>query len=268
MTAVIVTAALVPLMKEPSPRAEMVSQMVTGETGSVLEDRDAWLHLRRDQDGYAGWVHRGYVRAVSEAQALAWRNRAEFLAEGAELESLDGTRVSLPLLARVAAANDEWELSSGVRGRLVAGSVHPADALHRSALATRTIDWARGRFAGTSYLWGGVTPWGVDCSGLVQTTYAARGHRLPRDAHDQANHGIPVATDAVEPGDLLFFSESGSRITHVALAGDDDNLVHATLACGGFIVESWKPGTRAARLRDQLAAIRRIGDQPGVQSAT
>jgi cell wall-associated NlpC family hydrolase len=67
-----------------------------------------------------------------------------------------------------------------------------------------------------------------------------------------------VATDAAEPGDLLFFSESGPRITHVAFAGDDDTLVHSTLSCGGFLVESWKPGSRAAHLREQLVAIRRI----------
>jgi hypothetical protein len=61
-------------------------------------------------------------------------------------------------------------------------------------------------------------------------------------------------------GDLLFFSENGTRITHVAFAGEDDTLVHSTLACGGFTIESWKPGSRAALLREQLVAVRRIRD--------
>ena len=259
MTEAIVTSALAPLMKEPSPRAELVSQMVTGETCQVVEERRPWSKVRRALDGYEGWIHEGYLKLVSTDEGSSWRERATFLAEGAEVEDRDGRRVHLPLLARVAGCGDEWELASGARGRAVAGSIYPADALARSAGSCRSIDWVQRRFAGTAYLWGGITPWGVDCSGLVQTTFVARGQVLPRDSHDQATQGTEIAPDAIAPGDLLFFSEKGGRITHVAFAGDDDTLVHATLACGGFVVESWRPGTRAAHLREQLVTIRRIG---------
>lgn len=258
MTEAIVTSALAPLMKEPSPRAELVSQMLTGETGTIMEDRQPWFRIRRAFDGYEGWINGGYLRLASQSDADSWRQRAGFRAEAAELEDLAGRRLQLPLLARLAPVNDEWELASGVRGRVVSGSVHPADALARSARTARPIDWVRARFTGAAYLWGGITPWGVDCSGLIQTVFAARGAVLPRDSNEQARLGVPVASDALEPGDLLFFGESGSRITHVAFAGDDDTLVHSTLSCGGFIVESWKPGSRAARLREQLVAIRRL----------
>jgi cell wall-associated NlpC family hydrolase len=258
VTEAIVTSALAPMMREPSPRAELVSQMVTGETATIVADQQPWLRLKRAFDGYEGWVNQGYLKVISAAESGTWRQRSSFLAEAAELEDLEGRRIHLPLLARVAPCQDEWELSSGVRGRVVGGSIHPAEALARSARATRPVDWARAHFAGTSYLWGGITPWGVDCSGLIQTTFAARGQVFPRDSHDQANLGGPVATDAIQSGDLLFFSENGPRITHVAFAGDDETLVHATLACGGFIVESFKPGSRAARLREQLVTVRRI----------
>src|SRR6185437_12234396 len=98
-------------------------------------------------------------------------------------------------------------------------------------------EWAARRFLGSPYQWGGVTPWGVDCSGLVQTTFAARGVALPRDSAQQVAHGTVVPVDAIRPGDLLFFkSESGSAITHVAFAGEADTLVHSTLACGGTLV--------------------------------
>lgn len=260
MNEAIVTSALAPLMKEPSPRAELVSQMVTGETATVVEDRQPWLRVKRAFDGYEGWVNRGYLKLASSADGDAWRTRACFLAVAAELEDLTGQRVSLPLLGRLAPHNDEWELSSGFRGRMVAGAIYPAEALARSAQATRPLDWVRGHFSGTSYLWGGITPWGVDCSGLIQTTFAARGRVLPRDSHDQAALGEPVEPAGAQPGDLLFFSENGTRITHVAFAGEDDTLVHSTLACGGFTVESWKPGSRAAMLRAQLVAARRISD--------
>ena len=258
MNEAIVTSALAPMMKEPSPRAELVSQMVTGETASVVEDRQPWLRVKRAFDGYEGWVNRGYLKLVSAGEGDAWRSRACFLGEAAELQDLAGRRVTLPLLARLAAHNDEWETASGFRGSAVGGSVYPAEALARASQSTRPLDWVRAHFAGTAYLWGGITPWGVDCSGLIQTTFAARGVVLPRDSHDQAALGEPVEPGAVEPGDLLFFSESGNRISHVAFAGEDDTLVHSTLACGGFTIESWLPGSRAAMLRDQLLAVRRL----------
>jgi cell wall-associated NlpC family hydrolase len=122
--------------------------------------------------------------------------------------------------------------------------------------------WALEHFMGSPYQWGGVTPWGVDCSGLVQTTFAARGIALPRDSSQQARHGISVALNAIQPGDLLFFrSETGSAITHVAFAGEADTLVHSTLPCGGMLTEPWLPGSRAATLRERLVAVRRLEDR-------
>jgi cell wall-associated NlpC family hydrolase len=105
-----------------------------------------------------------------------------------------------------------------------------------------------------------VTPWGVDCSGLVQTTFAARGVKLPRDAAQQVKLGDAVPSTNIRAGDLLYFSsETGSEaITHVAFAGDGDTLVHSTLACGGVIIESRLPGSRAASLMQRLKAVRRL----------
>jgi hypothetical protein len=135
MTEAIVTSALAPLMKDPSPRAELVSQMLTGETGTIMEDRQPWLRIRRAFDWYDGWVHRGYLRLVSQPEADSWRQRAGFLAEAAELEDIEGRRLHLPLLARLAPLNDEWELASGIHGRVVGGSVHPAEALCQHRLS-------------------------------------------------------------------------------------------------------------------------------------
>jgi cell wall-associated NlpC family hydrolase len=98
----------------------------------------------------------------------------------------------------------------------------------------------------------------VDCSGLVQTTFLARGLALPRDAAQQALKGEPVSLGEHRPGDLLFFSDGGDQVTHVAMAGPRDTLVHSTVACGGVVLEPWGPGTRAAALRQQLVTIRRI----------
>jgi len=71
--------------------------------------------------------------------------------------------------------------------------------------------------------------------------------------------GDEVIPSDIAPGDLLFFrGEFGTGITHVAFAGAGETLIHATVACGGVVRESWLPGTRAAGLRDRLVVVRRV----------
>ncbi|MEO8294792.1 MAG: C40 family peptidase [Gemmatimonadota bacterium] len=260
MNRVIVAAAVAPLMREPNPRSEVVSQLIIGDTARIGERRGDWFALTRAIDGYSGWSHRGYLREASDEDAERWRSVALYLADGAVLHNPDGERFSLPLLARVAPEGQGWELPSGWRGTLVTGSILQAPEFERRSRAERTIDWVVGRFSGAPYLWGGVTPWGVDCSGLIQAAFAARGVLLPRDSADQARAGKAVSRDSIATGDLLFFSDNGDKITHVALAGEEDFIVHSTMACGGFVVENWTAGHRAWKLRDQLVEVRRIAD--------
>lgn len=255
---VIARSAVVPVFREPSVRAEQVSQLVLGETGRVEERRGEWRRIVGDLDGYGGWVHAGYVLEVDAAVAGRWREAAQGWSLGA-LVRLDGRPLRLPLRARVAMEDGEVRLPDGRAARLLEGEVVPAATAVAAARGTPPEWWALDRFAGAPYVWGGVTPWGVDCSGLVQTTFAARGVVLPRDSADQANAGRAVPPEAVQPGDLLFFrGENGSGITHVAFAAAGDTLIHSTVSCGGVLQESWRPGTRAAALRDRLAGVRRV----------
>ena len=134
-----------------------------------------------------------------------------------------------------------------------------ADAafLAESVRKTSPDQWALKKFAGAPYQWGGVTPWGVDCSGLVQTVWLARGVTLPRDAKAQASLGDAVVPGGIEPGDLLFFSETdlSGPITHVAIASDEDTIVHSTLRRGGVVVER---RADLGWLMEKLILIRRL----------
>ncbi|HUR94677.1 MAG TPA: C40 family peptidase [Gemmatimonadales bacterium] len=257
-TAVIANAAITPVFAEPTLRAEQVSQLVLGETADILERTADWRKVRTGLDRYVGWVHAGYCAEVDEAAALGWREAATGWSHGAALRVGDG-RVRLPLRARAVLDGDAIRLPDGRRGRVAEGSVTAAAESAAAARAKAPERWALEYFAGSPYEWGGVTPCGVDCSGVVQTTFLARGLALPRDSSQQAECGAAVSPDAVRPGDLLFFrSEAGPRVTHVAFAGDADTLVHSTIAVGGMVQEPWLPGSRAASLRERLVAVRRL----------
>lgn len=256
--AAVARSTIAPLLAEPSLRVEQVSQLVLGETAAVLEQRGEWRRLCADHDGYEGWVHAGYVLEVGAEEAERWRGEATGWSLGATIRVGD-TRFRLPLRARVAVEGETVRLPDGRKGLLLDGSVPAAAGALAAARGKAPERWALEYFAGSSYEWGGVTPWGVDCSGLVQTTFAARGLALPRDSSQQIACGAEVAADGVRPGDLLFFrGETTPAITHVAFAGEADGLVHSTVACGGVLAESWLPGTRAAPLRERLVAVRRM----------
>jgi cell wall-associated NlpC family hydrolase len=258
---VIARSALAPVYGQPSLRSEQVSQLVLGETGEVTDRAGEWRRIRTDLDGYPGWVHAGYVIEVSEADAARWRAEADGWSTGATIRVGD-QRIRLPLRARVALEGGAIRLPDGSRGRLTEGAVPRASDSAAAARAKTPERWALEHFAGAPYEWGGVTPWGVDCSGMVQTTFAARGMRLPRDSSRQVTLGASVHPDKIRPGDLLFFRGDESRgVTHVAFAGEADTLIHSTVSCGGVLAESWLPGTRAGSLRDKLEAVRRLEER-------
>jgi gamma-D-glutamyl-L-lysine dipeptidyl-peptidase len=260
-TSLIARAGVAPVLREPNLRSEQVTQFVLGETARVLEHQGDWRRVRLEPDRYEGWVHLGYALETDHEIARGWRETATAWSEGAVVRAEDGVIVRLPVRARVGLAAPLVDLPDGRRGSVIAGGVTPYDRVVARAKAVPAEFWALQTFAGTSYQWGGLTPWGVDCSGMVQTTFLARGIALPRDAAQQAERGETVAPADHRPGDLLFFAERGDRITHVAMAGEEDTLVHATLACGGVLREAWGPGTRAMVLRTQWVATRRV-DSP------
>lgn len=80
---------------------------------------------------------------------------------------------------------------------------------------------------GRPYRYGGATPEGFDCSGLVQYVFGQSSVTLPRSSREQSNIGSRIRLDRAQPGDLLFYSFTGKRIDHVAIYLGDGQAVHA-----------------------------------------
>ncbi|HLZ44118.1 MAG TPA: C40 family peptidase [Gemmatimonadales bacterium] len=258
--AAIVTAALAPLLGERKISAPRVSEALHGEVLDVLERHEEWLRVRAP-DGYIGWLNAGYVASGTRDWADDWQERASARSLSADIVTSDGRR-RLPTGARVALRRGVVELADGQRGAVAAGNVRREQELRVEARHLALPELAQKWYAGAPYLWGGRTEWGIDCSGLVQAVYGARGIALPRDSDQQFAQGkeIAIAADGAgyEAGDLLFFAERG-RVSHVALWAGVGRIVHAALSRGG-VGGDYLLGDepRMRRLRESLVGVRRL----------
>jgi cell wall-associated NlpC family hydrolase len=109
---------------------------------------------------------------------------------------------------------------------------------------------------GRPYRYGGTTPDGFDCSGLVQYCYALAGMRIPRSTRDQHQFGDEIDLDDAEPADLLFYSFGGGRVDHVALYLGDGEAVHAPATGRTVIVAPVAQKWWSQRFVDAVRVIR------------
>jgi len=254
-TTVLVSAAVAPLHAEPKASSEQVSQSVAGHLAVILETRDGWRRVRL-ADGYEGWMHEGYLepRALSAAEASEWLSTARHSLSCTMLDARTDMERELPLGARVPA--DATIVSGAVLDEAEIRRRYPPAGIEICASAARFF-WS------ASYQWGGVTPWGADCSGMMQTVFGLHGVALPRDARQQAELGVVLALEpsAWKPGDLLFFSDrADGRITHVAIVAQQRTLMHVAIGRGGFAVEhlEGEMDAYAVALMGRLRMARRV----------
>ena len=238
----VVRAAVAPVYGDPALPAPQLTQAVLGTRIEPLVRAGVWVRVRLE-DGYIGWVHSGYLKFGDQDWAYRWE-RATYgepaVSLGAELLDEEGRVIArLPWGARVVRfSSEQAELPDGRRGVLGGGELIPVDRLAdwfpaRGDSITRT---AR-RWVGVPYLWGGVTTAGVDCSGFVQAVFWLHGIALPRDSDQQSVTGQQIDAgknfSKLNVGDLVFFSETPARVSHVAISLGGSHIIHSALTNGG-----------------------------------
>ncbi|ASW75745.1 hydrolase Nlp/P60 [Chryseobacterium piperi] len=200
----IVTVA--PVRAENSDKAEIVTEILFGESADILEVDKNWTRIKMHYDGYEGWMDTKQIKPVSDEE-LANRKVSLITEDFSSVIMNDGRTL----------------LSMGSEVEF------PAVASRRSHDIRESIALTAREFINVPYLWGGKSFFAVDCSGFTQLVYKIHGVKLPRDTYQQAEVGSPLTfVEESQPGDLAFFENDEGRIIHVGIMLENQKIIHAS----------------------------------------
>lgn len=129
------------------------------------------------------------------------------------------------------------------------GSSTTSKLTSNKELGQAIVDYAK-QFVGNPYRMGGTSLTnGADCSGFTQSVFKHFGIKLPRTASSQASVGVKVPWNKLEPGDLVFYSNGGSRISHVAIYIGNGKIVHAQTPRYGIGITTYNIMTKVTARR-------------------
>ena len=214
--------AIIPLRAETSDRSEIVSQVLFGEHFEILETYNQWSKIRLQYDDYEGWVDSKQYQIISEKSFKELSKDAIILNSDLVeyVSNPSNVLLPIPLGASLSFLHhsdiniDHYEFE-GMR----ANGIKPKSDLITCAFM----------YLNAPYLWGGKTPFGIDCSGLTQMVYKLNGYKLLRDASQQASQGEALSfIEESEPGDLAFFDNEEGKIIHVGIIMENNYIIHAS----------------------------------------
>ena len=207
---------MVPMRLEPSDTSEMVSQLIYGDIFKIIDTRKNWIKIRLDFDRYEGWIDKKQYRAISEEDFSALSSQP-IISNTDLIEFVSDDNNSLMTIPLGASLNGLSILKHKFEGH------QTADISDKSNLISTALTYVN-----TPYLWGGKTPFGIDCSGFTQMVYKINGYKILRDASQQATMGEALSfIEESEPGDLAFFDNNEGIITHVGIIMQDHYIIHA-----------------------------------------
>ena len=214
--------SIIPLRIEPSDRSEIVSQVLFGEHFEVVEQNKQWARIKLHYDNYEGWVDSKQFQNITKLQFDTLSDEPIVLNSDLieYIITPNNSLMPIPLGASLSFLNhkdinvDNFDFE----GTKINGFKPKSNLINTSFM-----------YLNAPYLWGGKTPFGIDCSGFTQMVYKLNGYHLLRDASQQSLQGEALSfIEESEPGDLAFFDNEEGKIIHVGIIMDDNYIIHAS----------------------------------------
>lgn len=208
-----------PVRAEASDRSEMVTQLLFGEVVTVEDLNSPWAKIITYADNYSGFIDLKHLHFLTEKEVNRWLDGISYLPDLLkEIETpwgsqriLKGSFIPFQPVQEFNIGQDNFKIEDH--------SVH-TEKRDPFEIAQEYLN--------TPYLWGGKTPFGIDCSGLTQMVFRFLDINLPRDASQQVDYGTPISFSDIEQGDVAFFENKEGKIIHVGICGGDQMIIHAS----------------------------------------
>ena len=224
--------------EEQSTDSAILVQIPEGKTYKVVAIYDEWIEIQID--GGTGYVSKDYVNVVLNTTTA--KTVEEIEKEEAEAQQAEEEARKQAAAAQSANTSSNSTVTTTTtttqNNTTTTTTVSQPAASVTSGTRADVVNYAL-QFVGNPYVYGGTSLTnGTDCSGFTMSVYAHFGYSLYRSSRDQIYNGTNIPVDQVKPGDLLFYSNNGKTIGHVAMYIGDGKIVHASTAQTGIIVSN------------------------------
>ena len=220
---------IVPMRTEPREDSEMSSQILFGEHYTIIKERNRWCRVKLAFDGSEGWIDR---KMVNEIDQKGYNQFSELpfhvVTDIVSKVNIDKQTDSFYIVAGSTLPQFRSSARSFKFGKLRYRLKVPRKKMSLVSLRAQMIKNAL-QYYNVPFLWGGRSPFGIDCSGFVQVIYKMAGLTLPRYAADQALLGENLSfVEEALPGDLAFFDNEDGAIVHVGIIWEDKKIIHVS----------------------------------------
>ena len=207
--------SIVPVRIEDSDKSEMINQLIYGDIIEILEEKEKWVKVKSVFDDYMGWIDKKQYFKIDD-NITPNLNAPVYSIDLVEfIENNNNELITIPIgsdISNISLMNHKFE------GKTISGKNN------RNSIVNTALS-----FLNSPYLWGGKTPFGIDCSGFTQMVYKINGYKLFRDAKDQANQGKTLSfIEESEAGDLAFFNNDQGDIIHVGIILQNNHIIHSS----------------------------------------
>ncbi len=248
-TAVQFVAPCTPVHRAPQSDVMQLTQALMGETALVFENANGWAWVQLDHDQYVGYVRSESLNANVHPTTHHVCVASTLIYPKPDLKTQPA--ILIPMNAKLALMGEQEQYSELTTGGFVFTKHIRSDVAQSDYVAIAE------QFLNVTYLWGGKTLSGLDCSGLVQTALHACGISCPRDADMQEKElGKTLHIndlDGLKRGDLVFWAG------HVGIMYDESNLIHSNGFHMQTVIEPLKlAATRIADSEKPITSLKRL----------